>query len=92
MRYEHSATHEQHKPSIDSSFARFQTAVTKRVFGVCSCALTMESTSSELRRLKKRAYMQERRRDQTSSLTPWCLQTALLIPLLLNYDFSAGAH
>jgi hypothetical protein len=51
----------------------------------------MDETRRELRRLQQRAQKQTRRRDDTTGLSQWVLQTALLISLLTNYDFSAGA-
>ena len=52
----------------------------------------MDETRRELRRLQQRAQKQARRRDDTTGLSQWVLQTALLIALLTNYDFSAGAE
>ena len=51
----------------------------------------MEQLRKKLRRLQARQLMQQRRRDEKTNLSQFTLQTALLISLVLGYDFSAGA-
>lgn len=52
----------------------------------------MDDVSLQLRRLRQQAYAASRRREQLTGLSHWTLQTALLICLITNYDFSAGAE
>lgn len=52
----------------------------------------MEAVRSDVRRLQKRLDNQRRRRDTRTQLSHWTLQTAILIALLLGYDFSAAAE
>ena len=51
----------------------------------------MEQLRKELQKLRQQQCMRKRRRVQDTNLSPYTLQTALLISLLLGYDFSAGA-
>ena len=52
----------------------------------------MMQLQSELRRLRKQQSDMRRRRDALTGLSRWTLETAVLICLLLSYDFSAGAY
>ena len=51
----------------------------------------MEQLRKDVRRLQKRSHMQQKRRAEGTSLSHFTLQTAMLIALLLQYDFSAAA-
>ena len=52
----------------------------------------MEELRADIRRLRQRMAAKARRRDSRSNLSQWTLQTALLIALALNYDFTAAAE
>ena len=52
----------------------------------------MEAVKTDVRRLQKRLDNQRRRRDARTQLSHWTLQTAMLIALILGYDFSAAAE
>ena len=56
-----------------------------------SLAPKMDDASRQLQRLRQRAYVSRKRRDKTTNLSYWTLQTALCIVLVLGYDFAAGA-
>lgn len=52
----------------------------------------MEGEILHLRRLRQQVYVSAKRRETNTNLSQWTLQTALLVALLLNYDFAAGAE
>jgi len=52
----------------------------------------MEDEILQLRRLRQQVYVSAKRREKNTNLSQWTLQTALLVALLLNYDFAAGAE
>lgn len=51
----------------------------------------MEHLRRELQRLRSRRAMRQARRSEQSGVSPFTLQVAILISVLLDYDFSAGA-
>ena len=51
----------------------------------------MEQLQRDIRRLQKRAHMQRKRREAATQLSHFTLQTAMLIALIFQYDFSAAA-
>jgi len=51
----------------------------------------MEQLRKELHKLRSQQYMRNRRRDAQTNLSSFTMQTALLICVILDYDFAAGA-
>jgi hypothetical protein len=50
----------------------------------------LEEARRDVKRAKKNVYSLKRKREETCTLTKWCLETALCIACICNYDFSVG--